>query len=54
MAKFGNYPGTGQVLKERCLQLGDDRFRRERLVPKCEPSGAELVNSAQTIKCQQH
>jgi len=30
---------------------GDDRLRRERLVPECEPSGAELVKSAQKIKC---
>jgi len=35
-------------------ELGDDRLRRERLVPECEPSGAELVNSAQKIKCQSH
>ena len=27
---------------------GDDRLRRKRMVPDCEPSGAELVNSAQT------
>jgi hypothetical protein len=33
---------------------GDDRLRRERLVPECEPSGAELVNSAQKLKCQSH
>ena len=33
---------------------GDDRLRRERLVPECEPRGAELVNSAQKIKCQSH
>jgi len=33
---------------------GDDRLRRERLFPECEPSGAELVNSAQNIKCQPH
>jgi len=36
------------------LEPGDDRLRRERLVPECEPRGAELVNSAQTIKCQSH
>src|SRR5688500_14202025 len=34
--------------------LGDDRLRREKLVPECEPRGAELVNSAQKIKCQSH
>src|SRR5258708_14093799 len=34
--------------------FGDDRLRRERLVPECEPSGADLVNSAQKLKCQQH
>ena len=38
----------------RALSSGDDRLRRERLVPECEPSGADLVNSAQNIKCQQH
>ena len=35
-------------------QNGDDRLRRERLFPECEPRGAELVNSAQKIKCQPH
>ena len=33
---------------------GDDRLRRERLVPECEPRGAELVKSVQNIKCQSH
>ena len=33
---------------------GDDWLRRRRLVPDCEPRGADLVNSAQTIKCQPH
>ncbi len=33
--------------RERLPYLGDDRLRRERLVPECEPSGAELVKSAQ-------
>jgi len=36
------------------LPFGDDRLRRERLVPECEPRGAELVKPAQKIKCQQH
>src|SRR5215207_9438182 len=35
-------------------QPGDDRLRRERLVPECEPRGTELVNSVQKIKCQSH
>ena len=26
---------------------GDDRLRRERLAPDCEPRGAEIVKSAQ-------
>ena len=34
--------------------FGDDRLRRKRLVPECEPSGADLVNSAQNLKCQSH
>lgn len=29
--------------------IGDDRLRRRRLVPDCEPRGADLVNSAQQI-----
>jgi hypothetical protein len=33
---------------------GDDRLRRERLVPECEPRGADLVKPAQKIKCQSH
>jgi hypothetical protein len=33
---------------------GDDRLRRKRLVPECEPRGTDLVNSVQTIKCQSH
>jgi hypothetical protein len=33
---------------------GDDRLRRERLVPDCEPRGTELVKSVQKIKCQKH
>ena len=28
---------------------GDDRLRRERLVPDCEPRGADLEKSAQTL-----
>ena len=34
------------------LYFGDDRLRREKLAPDCEPRGADLVNSAQKIKCQ--
>src|SRR5512145_2407874 len=40
--------------REIVFQSGDDRLRRERLVPECEPRGADLVNSAQKIKCQSH
>ncbi len=29
--------------------IGDDRLRRRRLVPDCEPRGAEIVNSAQQL-----
>ena len=36
------------------LQTGDDRSRRERLAPDCEPRGADLVKSAQKHKCQPH
>jgi hypothetical protein len=36
------------------LAHGDDWLRRLRLVVYCEPSGADLVNSAQKIKCQKH
>ena len=28
-------------------QTGDDRLRRERLVPDCEPRGTDLVKSVQ-------
>ena len=28
---------------------GDDRLRRGRLVPDCEPRGTDLVNSVQTL-----
>ena len=29
--------------------IGDDRLRRRRLVPDCEPRGADLVKSVQKI-----
>ena len=29
---------------------GDDRLRRKRLVPDCEPRGADLEKSAQNFK----
>ena len=31
---------------------GDDRLRRERLVPDCEPRGAELVKSVQNLSAE--
>jgi hypothetical protein len=34
---YNNYP------------IGDDRLRRERLVPDCEPRGTELEKSVQTL-----
>jgi hypothetical protein len=34
--------------------LGDDWLRRLRLVPDCEPRGADLVKPAQNFKCQKH
>ena len=43
-----------RCIRENLPSLGDDRLRRERLVPECEPSGAELVKSAQKFKCQPH
>jgi len=33
---------------------GDARLRRRRLVPECEPRGADLVKPAQKLKCQSH
>ena len=32
--------------------IGDDRLRRERLVPDCESRGTDLVKSVQNIKCR--
>jgi hypothetical protein len=62
-----NYWKSGAIMKEQCYASligcnllrdnphpGDDRLRRERLVPECEPRGAELEKSAQKIKCQSH
>src|SRR5215212_5349121 len=50
-----NYLHRGALPYQGMLcEPGDDRLRRERLVPECEPRGAELVNSAQKIKCQSH
>ena len=40
--------------RDPSLLYGDDRLRRKRLVPECEPRGADLVKSVQTIKCQPH
>ena len=33
-------------------QTGDDRLRRERLVPDCEPRGTDLVKSVQTTSAK--
>ena len=34
--------------------FGDDRLRRRRLIPDCEPRGTDLVKSVHQIKCQTH
>jgi hypothetical protein len=51
--KTGGNPG---IIGNRRIELlsmlrifGDDRSRRERLAPDCEPRGADIVKSAQKI-----
>lgn len=43
---MGNRPNT-IALPCYNRDTGDDRLRRERLAPDCEPIGAEIVKSAQ-------
>ena len=36
------------------MPFGDDRLRRERLVPKCEPSAHRTRKISANFKCQPH
>jgi len=47
-----NRPQWVKAQYNKCT--GDARLRRRRLVPECEPSGADLVKPAHKLKCQPH